>query len=45
MYKMQSKIYNTVKPLLMETQYKGHNRNNLHIKDRFNGPKLNNFIS
>ncbi len=31
--------YYTLEPLLMDTLYKGHNRNNLHIKDRFNGPK------
>ncbi len=28
----------TVKPIIIDTLYKGHNRNNLHIKDRFNGP-------
>ncbi len=32
-------IVYTVEPLLMDTPYKGHNRNNLYIKDRFNGPK------
>ncbi len=30
---------NTVKSLLMDTMYKGHNRKYLQIKDRFNGPK------
>ena len=29
----------TVAPLLMDTLYKGHNRENLHIEDKFNGPK------
>ena len=32
-------ISTTVEPLLMDTPYKGQKRNNLHIKDRFNGPK------
>ena len=38
-------MISTVEPLLMDTLYKGHNIRNLHIKDRFNGPKLmKNFI-
>ncbi len=28
-------INNTVEPLLMDTLYKGHNRKDFHIKDRF----------
>ncbi len=32
-------VYKYREPLLMDTPYKGHNRKNLHIKDRFNGPK------
>ncbi len=36
---VEANIWNTMEPHLMDTPYKGQNRENLHIKDRFNGPK------